>query len=260
MPNARVAVPAVRPPPQVGRRAGWAGGGGIGGRTNALCCAALSLHCRRCWVANARPSSGPRRVSSPRPHWWCAVCSTAARWNHPPAQARGEARHRTVLNYLQYPKGATTNWIGVANVNGISSGSEGSSGVAGPRWSLSSTPPVVALRLYLVLSGSVVRVATRPACVAVGRVAWGAAPESNTRAGRARVGPPSRARRRQVLACFAGLLVAGRAPWEKRREGEGARLGWAVAGACVFLLSKAWRCRDFDCERTAQPKVQGGGG
>jgi len=82
-----------------GGRAGLAlaGGGGIGGRTNALCCAALSLHCRRCWVANARPSSGPRRVSSPRPHWWCAVCSTAVRWNHPPAQARGEARHRTVL-------------------------------------------------------------------------------------------------------------------------------------------------------------------
>lgn len=82
-----------------GGRAGLAlaGGGGIGGRTNALCCAALSLHCRRCWVANARPSSGPPRVSSPRPHWWCAVCSTAVRWNHPRAQARGEARHRTVL-------------------------------------------------------------------------------------------------------------------------------------------------------------------
>jgi len=169
---------------------------------------------------------------------------------------RGQAPYST---YLQYPKGATTNWIGVANVKGISSGSEGSSGVAGPRWSLSSTPPVVALRLYLVLSGSAVRAATRPACVVVGRVALGGCARVKQTA-RLRVGPPSRARRRQVLACFAGLLVAGRAPWEKRREADGARLGRAVAGACVFLLSKAWRCRDFDCERTAQPKVQGGGG
>ncbi|KAK4094159.1 hypothetical protein Purlil1_1650 [Purpureocillium lilacinum] len=245
VPNARVAVPAVRPPPQVGRRAGWTGAGWRRRDWRADQCAVL-----RCTVAalsallgrKCAPKFGP--PSSLKPKAPLVVrCLLHGGAVEPPtgtSTRRGQAPYST---YLQYPKGATTNWIGVANVKGISSGSEGSSGVAGPRWSLSSTPPVVALRLYLVLSGSAVRAATRPACVVVGRVALGGCARVKQTA-RLRVGPPSRARRRQGSS------------WEKRPEGDGVRLGWAVAGACVFLLSKAWRCRDFDCERTAQPKVQ----
>ncbi|OAQ71871.1 hypothetical protein VFPFJ_02102 [Purpureocillium lilacinum] len=239
-----------------GGRAGLAlaGGGGIGGRTNALCCAALSLHCRRCWVANARPSSGPRRVSSPRPHWWCAVCSTAVRWNHPPAQARGEARHRTVLTSstqkarrrLGSALPTSRGYRPAARARLASLGRAGHCRRRPP-----SSPSVCTW--YCLAPPCGLRLDRLRCCWLRGLGGVRQSQTDGSAAGWAAVTGASSSG--ACLLCWLACRRQG-SSWEKRPEGDGVRLGWAVAGACVFLLSKAWRCRDFDCERTAQPKVQ----